>query len=234
MGGIEAIRKTLGKVAYPNVEFSVEEAGMTDDSSSFYILKFLGVALSPTINSQYEQALRCRVISTDISENALVELCVESLIELERHRVFNEFSYCGVTEFQSGRDIKAIFEALSKGTANEVRQQGARKQFGEVRKILGDIQFRDWEYHVVTEGATSYLQVQFEAPCSDTGAMQRQYCAKWRLSPFMQENEIVNKALQATVAAMEHEIRELFRYEGQPVFGPHLKIGARTQGLYLK
>ena len=59
---------------------------------------------------------------------------------------------------------------------------------------------------------------------SMTGVMELQSCRKWILSYHMTDDEIVGTALKATLAAVEHEAREQFKWEGQPIFRPHYNI----------
>lgn len=47
---------------------------------------------------------------------------------------------------------------------------------------------------------------------------------KWLLSEHMTDGEIVQTAFLATMTAMEHEVRELFTFQGQSVFDPHYDI----------
>lgn len=42
------------------------------------------------------------------------------------------------------------------------------------------------------------------------------------LSPYMCPNEIVTTAFKAVMTAMEHEVRESFRYKDVAIFNPHL------------
>lgn len=47
---------------------------------------------------------------------------------------------------------------------------------------------------------------------------------KWMLSTHMTKSEIVYTAFKAIMAAEEHETRELFKYRGHEVCGPHFDV----------
>ena len=95
----------------------------------------------------------------------------------------------------------------------------------EMTEIVSAIKFRDWRI-VVRESSAYYLQVQFLAPDADCRTMSMQHGRKWLLSPHMTRTEIVGTALKAVLAAVEHEAREDFMFEGVRVFGPHVDIDA--------
>ncbi len=99
-----------------------------------------------------------------------------------------------------------------------------------IRKIISQCQFRDWDLAIHTDGtdeqAFPYLQVQFVAPDSFTGIAEKQYCRKWKLSYYMTDSELVSTAFEAVRRAMEHEVREDFRFNGEPVFRPHFDVYA--------
>ena len=94
--------------------------------------------------------------------------------------------------------------------------------------ILRDVRYRDWLFVVAMDGGgRQYLQVRFKAP--DTMAPDdaiEQRGRKWFLSEHMTKSEVVQTALCAVLACVEHEAREEFRYIGKPIFGPHFDVDA--------
>lgn len=99
--------------------------------------------------------------------------------------------------------------------------------FDEIREVLEDVTFNDWEFHVKPfgdEDGHHYLQVQFVDLDFSTGEQERQYCRKWSLSLHMTVSEVVYTAFKAVMAAMEHEAREQFRFKGAMVLGPHVDV----------
>lgn len=121
------------------------------------------------------------------------------------------------------------------------------------REIVDTIEFRGWRFVIGEDAERSYLQVVFDAPDTELsclhgcGASHREpldgACLpalahmwerrvrehrgrKWRLSPHMTRSEIVQTALMAVLAAVEHEAREEFRYRGEAIYGPHHDIEA--------
>lgn len=104
------------------------------------------------------------------------------------------------------------------------------QQIREYREVLDRIKFRDWKFwthdHMVGFDRTTYLQVEFDAlPAGSLeGFHEPQTGRKWLLSPHMTDGEIVQTALMAILAALEHEVREEFTYRGQAIFGPHYDL----------
>lgn len=114
--------------------------------------------------------------------------------------------------------------------------------WAEVREILKEISFNDWEFYVRPMAAPvskdylgrdlsvedpewpHFLQIQFMAPDLVSGEPERQYCRKWQLSLHMTVSEIVYTAFKAVLAALEHEAREQFRFRGASCLGPHVDV----------
>jgi hypothetical protein len=101
--------------------------------------------------------------------------------------------------------------------------------------ILADVKFGDWKFHVeektVLVGVARftsvyYLQVRFLEPDLVTDRDEMQHGRKWILSKHMTKSEIVTTAFKAVLTAMEHEVREKFRYKGRMIFGPHFDVDA--------
>ena len=96
----------------------------------------------------------------------------------------------------------------------------------EIQNILNEVWYKDWDIVFRLEGARPYIQIQFDAPDSFTGEVERQYCRKWMLSRFMTKSEIVRTAYKAIEAAVLHELQEDFRFLGEPVYRPHIDVMA--------
>lgn len=92
----------------------------------------------------------------------------------------------------------------------------------EIQAIVAECSFEDWNIKVRMDGTRPYLQI--HAPNgrdSETGLPMEWTGRKWMLSPHMCKNEIVMTAFKAVMTAMEHEVRESFRYRGTAIFNPH-------------
>lgn len=94
----------------------------------------------------------------------------------------------------------------------------------DFNSILSQVSFRDWRYVVGADLGGCYLVIEFDEPCNITGEPATQRSRKWRLSSHMTRSEVTQTALMATLAAMEHEIREQFTYRGKAVYGPHFDV----------
>lgn len=97
--------------------------------------------------------------------------------------------------------------------------------FNNIQDILDDIEYLDWEYHLYdTSGNSLYMQIHFPSIDLETKESCVVHSRKWMISMHMTKSEIVQTALMATLAAIEHEARENFRYQGKSIFGPHYNV----------
>ncbi len=94
----------------------------------------------------------------------------------------------------------------------------------DMRAILSEVSFNDWQIVIKEDGDRPYMQVCFSAPDMVTGEAEKQSGRKWLLSPYMTKSEIVTTALKACLTAVEHEARESFKYRGKAIFGPHWDV----------
>lgn len=69
-----------------------------------------------------------------------------------------------------------------------------------------------------------FVQVQYNAPCVNTGELKDWSGRKWYLSKHMTEDEVVKTVFAAFKAAVEHEIMEGFRVAGWTLFNPHVNF----------
>lgn len=96
--------------------------------------------------------------------------------------------------------------------------------FEELQQVVADIEHQGWKFVVSEIGEGFFLQVQFLAPDTDDPCgltFSMQHGRKWYVSSFSTCSEVVQTALKAVLAAVEHEAREHFRYRGAPIFRPH-------------
>lgn len=92
-----------------------------------------------------------------------------------------------------------------------------------VSKCRFDYAHETWLIEVKMDGSRQYLQVHaIDGRDSETGKIIEWTGRKWMLSPHMCKNEIVTTAFKAVMTAMEHEVRESFKYREGPIFNPHL------------
>lgn len=104
----------------------------------------------------------------------------------------------------------------------EVAETDARIQ--EIRDIVADIKYLDWEFMVRMDGNRPYLQIKGNGPDPCTGGNSEWTSRKWWLSPHMCTNEIVRTAYAALHQAVKHEMDENFTYQGVPINDPHMNL----------
>jgi hypothetical protein len=96
----------------------------------------------------------------------------------------------------------------------------------ELRAVLAEIRFYDYEFYVHEDSDFGYLQATYMEADIVTGEPERQYTRKWKLSMHMTKSEFVQTAFKCCITSMEHRTREHFRYKGAAVFGPHFNVDA--------
>ncbi len=99
----------------------------------------------------------------------------------------------------------------------------------DVRLVLHEVRYKDgWKFRVEPLGDGFFLQCVFAAPDNDApgSVPTEQHGRKWYVSPHMTVSELVQTAFLAVKIAEEHELRELFTYRGQRVFGPHFNVNS--------
>ena len=100
----------------------------------------------------------------------------------------------------------------------------------EIKEILESVKYKDWkfdvtrEFGVVQKDDRFFLRVTATTPDSKTGIPYDWNGRKWRLSRHMVKSEIVQTAFLAIKIAVEHEMREEFKYRGVAIFGTHFDV----------
>lgn len=90
--------------------------------------------------------------------------------------------------------------------------------------LLRDINFGDYTFQVGREGDRLHLKAVYDEPDIYTDKLETQTTRKWLLSPYMTDSEIVQTAFKLCLTSMEHRTRELFKYKGARIFGPHFDV----------
>lgn len=96
----------------------------------------------------------------------------------------------------------------------------------ELRTLLADVQYEDWLFNTGEMGNGFFVQVYFWAPDNDghSAALTEQHGRKWYISKHATRDETVQTCLKAVFTAVEHEVRERFRYKGVAVFNTHIQL----------
>lgn len=94
----------------------------------------------------------------------------------------------------------------------------------KIEELLQSVKYKHWKFHVGLDGQRMYLQLVWQAPCTDSNAMALQKSRKWFLSEHMTKSEVIQTGFKAVLTAEEHEARETFLYKGKAIFGPHFDV----------
>jgi len=101
------------------------------------------------------------------------------------------------------------------------------KTEGDFRRILNKITltFQPWVVDLRADNKRWYLQIRDpNGTCNTTGNPMPWSGRKWMLSLYMTDTEVVMTAFKAYMAAVEHEAREGFKYDGLTIFDPHINV----------
>lgn len=96
--------------------------------------------------------------------------------------------------------------------------------------LVSRITYPGFGYEIVAEGEAGAgtrfysLRVVADGVDNETGEVMQWLGRKWRLSDHMTDGEIVQTAFLATMTAVEHEVRETFRFDGLSIFNPHYDL----------
>lgn len=96
----------------------------------------------------------------------------------------------------------------------------------QIAEVIRQCESPGMTFNVVGSDEGFYMQVSFHAPEEEqswTGVRPStiQKGRKWLLSTHMTRNEIVQTCFLAVLTAVEHEVRENFRYRERKIFNPH-------------
>lgn len=88
------------------------------------------------------------------------------------------------------------------------------------------MRFRGWKFHVGRLGDGFYIQVRFDAPCTETKRVETQRGRKMYVSPHAIADEVVKTCWVAVELAIRHEAMEEFIVDGLAPFHPHTDFDA--------
>ncbi len=94
----------------------------------------------------------------------------------------------------------------------------------EIVAVLQQVTYPGYLFEVNLEDERMYLRAVFHAPCAETGYVEQQFTRKWYVSREATRSEIVQTALKCVLTSIEHEAREIFKYRGRAIFGPHFDV----------
>lgn len=100
----------------------------------------------------------------------------------------------------------------------------------DMRKILQEITYKeDYIFELKADGDIDgrwYVQISFLRPDIVTGEPGWGRSGKRYVSPHMAKSEFVALVMGTVLALEEHEAREMFKYRGRRIFGPHIDVDA--------
>lgn len=97
--------------------------------------------------------------------------------------------------------------------------------FSQAIDVVNSIQYKEgWNFQI-SQNAENEFVLQLCIPVVDVLTKEHRlaFGRKW-IIPFKQEGDILRTALMAVLTMEEHEARELFKYKGAAIYGPHQEI----------
>jgi hypothetical protein len=91
---------------------------------------------------------------------------------------------------------------------------------------LRDIVCGEYRFEVVSKGDDLFLLARYDEADVHTGVVEVQTTRKWIISPHATHSEFIQTAFKCVLTSMEHRTREMFRYKGAQVYGPHIDVEA--------
>lgn len=93
-----------------------------------------------------------------------------------------------------------------------------------VQNILQKVDYKNFAFDIGGDDTRLFMQVRWPTWCAQTRRNVLVKGRKWWLSTHMTKSEIVQTAFKAVLTAEEHEVRENFKYNTMPIFGPHFDV----------
>lgn len=116
---------------------------------------------------------------------------------------------------------------MLKADMDLIVSRSLRPLFDRASHLLKEVEYKEgWNFILAAEKTAIYIQVEVWRADAHTGEMDFGYGGKAYLRPEMTDGEIVRRAFNLCMAFEEHEARELFRFNGRSVFGPHIDLCA--------
>lgn len=84
----------------------------------------------------------------------------------------------------------------------------------------------NYSFSIIKKGEQLYLQAEYQEFDFSKDHRSWQKTRKWYLSPHMTDSEFYQTCFKCVLTSMEHRAREMFKYRGKRVFGPHFNIDA--------
>lgn len=91
--------------------------------------------------------------------------------------------------------------------------------FDGLIQTMTAVRYLDWVWLMGYMGDGFFIQPAFTDPKDGP-----QKGCKWYISTYATKSEVIQTALKATLACLEHEAREKFTYRGVAIFGPHFNV----------
>ena len=93
--------------------------------------------------------------------------------------------------------------------------------FDSVRRLLDRVHYKGWAFHLQTVGNRVFFYVAFTALDTRTGEPSVQVGREWLLPEDPSAEDVIRTVFLAIKTAEEHEMRELFLFDGKALFDPH-------------
>lgn len=83
-------------------------------------------------------------------------------------------------------------------------------------------------FNILEKGDGFLIQLMFYARDVTSRRIELQKYRKWYVSTYATNSEVVETCFKAARLALEHELKENFKYRGALVYNPHFDVEARV------
>ena len=158
-----------------------------------------------------------------ISFQELVQLIFLAVSTIEKHILSYQFLYKKISIFSPHEHTDKYIKIENR--ILDPKKSKVITCLDDIIKIVGEIEYSDWEFCVFEEGIVPILQIRFKEIDTITGMVEYQYSRKWAFTYHeMGETQVIQTCYLAVSTAVRHESRERFLYKKKWIANPHRSI----------
>lgn len=96
-----------------------------------------------------------------------------------------------------------------------------------LESVVSEIDAGEYTFEIRDKGGNPdemFLMAHYPEADIISREVATQTTRKWYISPHATKSEVVQTAFKCIITSMEHRAREMFKYRGKRVFGPHFDV----------
>ncbi|MDX6180675.1 hypothetical protein SGQ44_00815 [Flavobacterium sp. Fl-77] len=176
-------------------------------------------------NSEVEMSDSYKIIyiQDDIRFQDLIQICFNTIFNLEKYICSHKFLYKDVAIFCPNSNEDKFIKIENKIV--DPYKSKMVSSFNDIIEIISDITYEDWEFDVFEENELPTLQIKFKEIDTISGEESYQYSRKWLFAyNEMGKTQVIQTCYLALSTAIKHESRENLKYKNKWIANPHRSI----------